>query len=184
MDTTPAEQQLLDAADRLFNERGIQAVGMDAIRSESGMSLKRLYQLFPSKQHLVEAVLRRRDRDVRAALVSYMTAASTPVDQILAVFDYLHDWFGEPDFRGCAFINSYAELGGSSPEVADIVRAHKQALRGVLTDLVRAAGRPAGLAEQLVILANGAMVTAAIDGTPEAARHARAAAHRLLTGSP
>lgn len=183
MDTGPAERRLLDAADRLFNDRGIQAVGIDAIRSESGISLKRLYQLFPSKQHLVEAVLHRRDHDIRAALESHTTAGSTPVDQVLAVFDYLHEWFSEPDFRGCAFINSYAELGGSSPEVADIVRAHKQALRDVLTSLVRAAGRPAEVADQLVILANGAMVTAAIDGTPETAHHARAAAHRLLTGS-
>jgi AcrR family transcriptional regulator len=181
MDTAQAERQLVEAADRLFYERGIQAVGMDAVRAASGVSLKRLYQLFPSKRHLVETVLRRRDGDIRAALESYTAAASTPVDRILAVFDYLYDWFGEPDFRGCAFINSYAELGGTAPEIADIVRAHKQALRDLLTDLVRAADRPAELAEQLVILANGAMVTAAIDGSPETARHARAIAQHLLT---
>ena len=183
MDTTQAEDQLLGAADRLFYEHGIQAVGIDAVRAASGVSLKRLYQLFPSKQHLVEAVLRRRDGDVRAALESYVAAAPTPVDRVLAVFDYLHDWFGEPDFRGCAFINSYAELGGSSSEVADVVRAHKQALRELLTDLVRATGRPVEVAEQLVVLANGAMVTAAIDGSPETARVARAAAEHLLGAS-
>ncbi len=42
IDTATAQQQVLDAADALFYERGVQAVGMDAIRSASGVSLKRL----------------------------------------------------------------------------------------------------------------------------------------------
>lgn len=180
MDHTTAEARLLDAADTLFYERGIQAVGMDAIRQASGVSLKRTYQLFPSKEHLVEAVLRRRDRAVRAEIEAYTSAGATPTDRILAVFDYLYDWFRQPDFRGCAFINSFAELGGASPTVVDVVRTHKQALADHLAALVAAAGRPPAVAAQLVLLANGAMVTAAIAGDAEPARDARAAAQRLL----
>ncbi|MGK5673076.1 TetR/AcrR family transcriptional regulator [Micromonospora sp. URMC 106] len=180
MDHTTAEARLLDAADTLFYERGIQAVGMDAIRSASGVSLKRTYQLFPSKEHLVEAVLRRRDLAIRDALAAYTSARPTPTERVLAVFDYLHDWFGQPDYRGCAFINSFAELGGSSPGVVDIVRTHKRAFADHLAALVAEAGRPPSLAAQLALLANGAMVTAAITGSVEPAREARAAARRLL----
>ncbi|BCI85832.1 hypothetical protein NIIDMKKI_10380 [Mycobacterium kansasii] len=61
------------------------------------------------------------------------------------------------------------------------MRHHKLAVRGYLDQLVKAAGYPAVLADQLLILANGAMVTAAINGTPESARHARDAAEALLT---
>jgi AcrR family transcriptional regulator len=96
------------------------------------------------------------------------------------VFDYLDDWFREPDFRGCAFINSFAELGATSDSVADLVRVHKQALKDHLTDLIAAAGYPQNLADQLVILANGAMVTAAIAASPEPAGQARSAARTLL----
>ena len=180
MDHTTAETQLLDAADTLFYERGIQAVGMDAIRAASGVSLKRTYQLFPSKEHLIEAVLRRRDRAIRDALSAYTSTRTTPTERVLAVFDYLHDWFGQSDYRGCAFINSFAELGGSSPNVADIVRTHKEAFADHLAMLVAAADRPPALAAQLALLANGAMVTAAIIGSVEPARDARAAASRLL----
>jgi hypothetical protein len=51
---------LVEAADRLFYARGVQAVGMDAVRAEAGVSLKRIYALFPSKDDLVTAVLRHR----------------------------------------------------------------------------------------------------------------------------
>ncbi|MCX4386498.1 TetR/AcrR family transcriptional regulator [Micromonospora peucetia] len=180
MDHVTAEGRLLDAADTLFYERGIQAVGMDAIRAASGVSLKRTYQLFPSKEHLVEAVLRRRDQAVRDALEAYTSARPTPTERVLAVFDYLHDWFGQPDYRGCAFINSFAELGGSSPNVVEIVRTHKRAFADHLAALVVAAGRP----PQLALLANGAMVTAAIAGSAAPAREARAAASRLLDAEP
>ncbi|MFF5051675.1 TetR/AcrR family transcriptional regulator [Micromonospora sp. NPDC000663] len=180
MDHTTAEARLLEAADTLFYERGIQAVGMDAIRAASGVSLKRTYQLFPSKEHLTEAVLHRRDQAIRDALSAYTSAGSTPVERVLAVFDYLHDWFGQPDYRGCSFINSFAELGGTSPGVADIVRTHKQAFTHHLAALVAAADRPPALAAQLALLANGAMVTAAITGSAEPARDARTAARRLL----
>ncbi|MEU4420314.1 TetR/AcrR family transcriptional regulator [Actinoplanes sp. NPDC024001] len=180
MDHTTAEIRLIDAADTLFYERGIQAVGMDAIRSASGVSLKRTYQIFPSKEHLIEAALRRRDETIRDALAAYTSAAPTPEERVLAVFDYLRDWFGQPGYRGCAFINSFAELGATSPAVADIVRAHKQAFTDHLAALVAEAGRPPALAAQLALLANGAMVTAAFTGSAEPALDARAAASRLL----
>ncbi|ACQ78400.1 transcriptional regulator, TetR family [Beutenbergia cavernae DSM 12333] len=180
MDSTTAEQKLLDAADALFYDRGINAVSMDAIREVSGVSLKRTYQLFPSKEHLVEAVLRVRDTAIRQDLAAYTSARTTPTEQILAVFDYLYDWFSTPEFRGCAFINSFAELRGSSPGVVDVVRTHKRAVADLIAVLVAEAGRPTTLAGQLLILANGAMVTAAIADSPQPAREARDAAERLL----
>ena len=48
---------MLDAAEALFYRRGVQAVGIDDIRAEAGVSLKRLYQLYPSKDQLVVGFL-------------------------------------------------------------------------------------------------------------------------------
>lgn len=52
----------LAAADRLFYAKGIQAVGMDELRTASGISLKRLYKLFPCKDAIVEQFLLARHR--------------------------------------------------------------------------------------------------------------------------
>ncbi|WP_434591419.1 TetR/AcrR family transcriptional regulator [Streptomyces sp. A5-4] len=184
MDAETAEARLLEAAAKLFNERGVQAVGMDAIRAASGVSLKRLYQLFPSKDDLLEAVLRRRDDAVRSGIEQLTAAAGTPRERVLAVFDYLDAWFAEPTFRGCVFINAYGEMGGVSENVAKVARANKQSLLDHFTDLVTAAGAAPGqaapLAAQLAILANGAMATAGITGSAEPSRQARAAATVLL----
>ncbi|MFI9202460.1 TetR/AcrR family transcriptional regulator [Streptomyces sp. NPDC053048] len=179
-DGASAEARVLDAAGELFYAHGLQAVGMDALRTAAGVSLKRLYQLFPSKEALVEACLRRRDERWRAALAAYAGDRPAGRERLLAVFDWLGLWFAEPGFRGCAFVNSFGELGGTSPGVAAAARAHKDAFRRYLSGLVAEAGAPAPLTDHLLLLAEGAITTAALSGRAEAARQAREAAQVLL----
>lgn len=98
------------------------------------------------------------------------------------MFDWLAEWFGEPDFRGCAWINAYGELGATSERVARQVRSHKRAFREYLGGLVADAGLPDALTGPLFLLAEGAMATAGISGGAAPAAEAREAA-RLLLGS-
>ncbi|GAB7047551.1 TetR/AcrR family transcriptional regulator [Catenuloplanes indicus] len=171
---------VLNAADRLYYTRGIQAVGMDALRTESGVPLKRLYRLFPAKEAIVEAVLRRRHERWTRRFDDAVNGTPTTRGRLLAVYDVLAHWFDEDDFRGCLFINAFGELGTASPRVAEIVRAHKAECQARLAELCAAAGAPAWLAPQLAILSEGAQTTAAIAGTNAAAGHARAAAVTLI----
>ncbi|GHF88662.1 AcrR family transcriptional regulator [Amycolatopsis bartoniae] len=180
MDSDTARAKLLDAAEELFYARGIQTVGMDDIRTASGVSLKRLYQLFPAKEQLVEAYLERRDTRWRARLSEYVEQFDDPERRVLAVFDWLELWFAEPGFRGCAWINSHGELGAVSEGVTRQARHHKEAFRRLLDELVAAAGLPAELSAQLLLLAEGAMVTAGIFGRTDPARQGRMAAAALL----
>ncbi|WP_328875722.1 TetR/AcrR family transcriptional regulator [Streptomyces sp. NBC_00287] len=180
MDSATARERALDAAEELFYGRGIQSVGMDELRGASGVSLKRLYQLFPAKEQLVEAYLERRDERWRGRLAAHVEREPDPARRISAVFDWLELWFAEPGFRGCAWINSYGELGATSARVADQVRAHKQAFRDYLGSLVADAGLPTDLTGPLFLLAEGAMVTAGITGSTRPAVEAREAARRLL----
>jgi AcrR family transcriptional regulator len=164
---------VLEQAEALFYERGVQQVGMDEVRTAAGVSLKRLYQLFPSKDRLVEEYLLARDARWMNAVTAHAINAGNPV---LAVFDWLAEWFAEPDFRGCAFVNAYGELGTASPAVAAIARRHKEAFRGLLRDLAD----DVELGDQLTLLAEGAITMAAITGTVEPAHQARRAAEALL----
>ncbi|MER6346898.1 TetR/AcrR family transcriptional regulator [Streptomyces sp. NPDC001595] len=180
MDSAVAREQALDAAERLFYGRGLQSVGMDDIRGASGVSLKRLYQLFPAKEQLVEAYLERRDTRWRGRLAAHVAGHDDPRRRLLAVFDWLESWFAEPGFRGCAWINAYGELGATSAAVERRVRAHKTAFRDYLAGLVADAGLPAALTGPLFLLAEGAMVTAGITGGTEPAAQAREAARLLV----
>ncbi|MDQ1488289.1 MAG: hypothetical protein QOJ23_803 [Actinomycetota bacterium] len=179
---------VLDAAEALFYERGVQAVGIDDVRAAAGVSLKRLYQLFPSKDRLVVEFLERRDARWRGRLADFVAArdraGADPADRILAVFDWLGEWFAEPGFRGCAWINSYGELGGVSADVVRLARAHKTAFRTYLAALVADAALPPELTDGLLLLAEGAMVTAGIFNTTDPARHARNAAETLIAAVP
>ncbi|MFF4446829.1 TetR/AcrR family transcriptional regulator [Streptomyces sp. NPDC001502] len=173
MDDEEARTRLLDAAEELFYRHGIQAVGMDRIRTASGVPLKRLYRVFPAKESLVTAYLERRDRRWLDSLRTAALAPAQPRARVLAVFDWLADWFTEPDFRGCAFLNAYGELGAAAPE---IIRTHKAELHALLTDLT---ADPA-LADRLLILTEGATAVAALTPGPEPAHRAREIAELLL----
>ena len=183
MDLDVASHRVLDTAESLFYARGVQAVGMDEIRAASGVSLKRLYQLFPAKEKLVQAYLERCDRRQRERLIDFADARETPTERILAIFDYLVVWFSEPGFRGCAFINCYGELGASSTAVTAAARVHKRAFQRYLADLVAAACAPAWLVDHLALLVEGALTTAAIFGSVEPAHQARDAARLLLAAA-
>jgi AcrR family transcriptional regulator len=172
--------RVLAAADHLFYTRGIQAVGMDAVRTEAGVPLKRLYANFPSKQALVLAVLERRSEQWRDGLDKAIAAAPSPRAKLLAVYDFLSEWFQQDDFRGCAFINAFGELGSVQPDVASAVRAQKHGFQEQASALAVEFGAPAELGAQLALLAEGAQTTAAIDGSPAAARVARSAACVLI----
>lgn len=72
----------------------------------------------------------------------------------------MEEWFRKPIYRGCAFINSVAELGGALPDVLAICHSHKQdmvmAVRELLADMP---GRD-GLAQAAAVAIDGAIVRA------------------------
>lgn len=172
--------RIVDAADALYYARGYSTVGMDAVRDAAGVSLRRLYQEFASKEALVLAVLQRRRERWSIELDARLAAAPPGRDRLLALYDYLADWFGDDGFRGCGFINAFGELGGTSPAIAQAVREHKEGFQQRVAALAAEAGASPALAPQLALLAEGAQTTAAIAGSSEAAGHARAAASILI----
>ena len=178
-----ARARVIEAAAGLFYARGIHAVGMDELRTASGIPLKRLYRLFPSKDAIVEAVLLDWRREWSAGIGAAVDAAVEPRERLLAIYDFLAGWFASEGFRGCAFINSFGELGVTSGRVAEIAREQKAGFQEFVVSLASEAGAPPGLAPQLAILAEGAISTAAISGTVEPARHARAAAEILISAA-
>ncbi|MGV8875592.1 MAG: TetR/AcrR family transcriptional regulator [Rhodococcus sp. (in: high G+C Gram-positive bacteria)] len=174
---------VVNAADELFYARGIQAVGMDELRAKAGVSLKRMYALFPSKTAIVAEVLRGRTEQWNDGIRSAAEPYDSPREKLLSVFDFLDHWFREDNFRGCAFINSFGELGATMPEVADAAHQHKKNFISYVTALAVEAGCPPTVGLQIALLAEGAQTTAAITELAESAAAAKAAA-KVLLGMP
>ena len=175
-------QRIVTAADALYYARGIAAVGMDEVRDAANVSLRRLYSIFPSKDDLILAVLNRRHDMWTQGVEARVARVAGPVEKLLAIYDYLADWFVDESFRGCGFINAFGELG-AKPAVTQAARTHKASFQAYVAVLVDAAGADPALAPQLAILAEGAQTTAAIAGSPEAATQARAAAAVLIAAA-
>jgi AcrR family transcriptional regulator len=182
-ETSEARQRILETADRLFYQDGIRAVGIDRIIAEAGVAKMSLYKHFQSKDDLILAVLQHREQNVleffRSAMERHGKKAKTP---LRAFFAALKDFFESPGFRGCPFQNAAVELADPAHPGTEFVRGHKQRFSEFLRGLVeQTVGKAAAkVAPAVNILVEGAIITAVIQGNPDAADVARDAALKLL----
>ena len=176
-----ARERLLAAADELFYSEGVQSVGIDRIVQKAGVAKASLYNLFGSKEQLVEAYLDARRVNTREQVERVLTRFRTPRERLLGVFDAQGQLFTEPDFNGCAHMTASAEVRHGSP-VEGAADRYRLWVRTLFTDLAREAGvaAPEDLARQLHLLYDGAGVSARMDRDPSAATTARAAAAALF----
>lgn len=183
MRPTPAKDALLEAACQLFYTQGIRGTSVEAILERAGVARQSLYQHFESKDGLVAAFLHVRDERWCGWMNDFAEKASDdPLERVYALYDFLDDWFAQPDFSGCAFINTAAEY--SNPEHPFHVLAARHKAR-VLTDIERlcraaALPDPKGLARQLALLMEGAIVTEQVTPGSNAAAAAKGIARILI----
>jgi AcrR family transcriptional regulator len=179
-----ARERLLAAADELFYAEGVHTVGIDRIIERAGVAKASLYSCFGSKDELVRAYLEGRHSIRRGRLLAGLERYDDPRDRLLGVFDVLAELAGAAGFRGCAFYNASAESapGGAVEEVS---LANRAWTRGLFTELARDAGArdPIGLAEQLMILYDGATVSSRMDQRADGVRVARGMAATLLAAA-
>lgn len=155
---TPAGRRILAAAEQLFYDRGITAVGVDLIAEQSGVTKRTLYNQFGSKDQLVASYLAERDQRWRSLVRARVEACPDPVDAVTAPFDALRTW-SKTNARGCAFINALAELPDPAHPAHRIAADQKHWLLDLFTQLAATAGcsEPTALATRLLVLHEGAL---------------------------
>jgi AcrR family transcriptional regulator len=180
-----ARERLLAASDELFYNEGIHTVGIDRVIEKADVAKGSLYYNFGGgKDELIEAYLFNRHQIWMQTVQAGIDEVDDPQAKILAVFDVLGQLFAKPDYRGCAFMNATAEAKEGSPE--DLAAAKFRAwVHGLFIDLARAAGAEDAqeLADQLVILYDGATTTSQMDKTAKPASTARRMAALVLGAS-
>lgn len=181
IDPARTRATILEAATRVLYERGIDGVGVAELCARIGVSKETLYRHFGTKDGLVVAMLEARSERVTTWLTEAAdNAGEDPADQLTAVFDALGQWYGEPDFRGCAMVNAAAQ------HHVDAVRAltarHLDRYLELLTGIATRAGaaEPEVLGRQLLMLVEGATVMADQLGAAAVGEYARQAALALL----
>jgi AcrR family transcriptional regulator len=186
--TTPdgvesARERILSTAYELFKHRGLRAVGTDEVIARAGVAKATLYRHFPTKDHLVLAVLERRQELWTYGLIEARSRqlGTTPEEQLVAIFDVLDEWFHDVGgYEGCSFVNVLFELGFDHPAGQASV-AYLDRVRDIVLHRAMAAGLTdvEEFASSWHILMHGAMVLAAI-GDLDAAIRAKKMGRALI----
>jgi AcrR family transcriptional regulator len=159
---TTVRDRILFTAAGLFYREGVRSVGIDRIIAEAETAKATFYRHFKSKDDLVLAYLyMRHDMWMQWFASSLDQACEKDGPSFERVAQVLGEWFQEPDFRGCSFINVLAE-GVPTGEVLSLVQSHKADLQDTLEALARRLSHPdpLGAAEEALMIVEGAIVRA------------------------
>lgn len=168
--------QLIDTAVELFYRDGFHATGIDKILRESGVSRMTLYNHFTSKDELILAALHRMDEQWRNWFVrSVERQADSPYERLLAIFDFLDEWFKQDNFSGCLFIKASAEFSKPGHPIHAAAVEHNRLIFGYVRRLAESAGAkdPDALARQVCTVMEGAIVNACISRSGTTAEEAK-----------
>ena len=170
MPTVPAatskREELLDIASELFYRQGFGATGVKQIIEAAGIAKGTFYSHFDSKEEVGVAWLRKRHATWNSWLEAKLEGAKSPKAKLLAIFEFLESWMGECKFRGCAFLNTLAEVPDGDNPMRREIAAHKKDLQELIHSLAAehfagksgAFVRPKGTV--LFLLFEGALVEA------------------------
>jgi AcrR family transcriptional regulator len=177
-----ARERILEAATRLFLRDGFRAVGVDTIIAEAGVAKMTLYAHFPSKDDLIVAYLERANEGFWQWLEAAVAGVDDPRAKLAACFDAVGKLANDPQCLGCTFQGTAAEFPDPEHPGHRVALAHKQAVLARLGALAQEADlrAPEALADQLLLLMDGAWVAARMFGPGNPSAQVAAAATALI----
>lgn len=161
-----ARERILHTAHELFYRDGVRATGVDRVIAEAGVTKVTFYRHFPSKNELIRAYLAYRHR---LWMSGFTQALARHGGNVGAIVPTVGEWLRDPRYRGCAFINSVGELGGTLPEVLEIARRHKQDMTAAIAAVLPPSRRRAKVAQAVALAVDGAIVRAQFEPSPQGA---------------
>ena len=178
-----ARQQILEMASELFYQKGIQHVGINEVIAASGVAKRTLYRWFPSKDLLIEEVMKYRAIQWLSWFEDAVSERGvTPKERLLGTFDVLREWYSSPNFRGCPFINAVLEIADASHKAHQVSVDLRESIRQIIVRLAAEAGvkNPELFSQQYLLLIGGASLMATIEQSPNGATLAQSALSVLI----
>lgn len=130
--------QALDAAIRIFSEKGYHGTSIAELKAEMGLTAGSIYKAFRDKRDVFVAAYDRY-KQIRADLLDEaLSSASTGREKIAGVVGfYAISACGETGRRGCLAIGAAVELVLSDAEIAEKVAGHNRHLVSRLEGFIR-----------------------------------------------
>lgn len=184
---TAGRDRLLVTAIDLFYNHGFNAVGLDRILAEAGVTKTTFYKHFESRDQLVlEAIALRHSWETDAWMQQVESiAGGEPLKELVAMFDVLDNWFNRTEYGGCMFVSAALEFPNPDDPVHKAAAEHKQLFVDWITQLATEEGLDlsAGFIDQYLMLFEGALIYRQVYGRDDAARNARPMIEALIARS-
>lgn len=180
-----ARERILETAGRLFYQYGYHAVGVDTIIAEARVAKMTLYRHFASKDDLVVAYLERVNTQLLQLMDEAAAGTKDAVEQIRAIGALVAKIATSPQCLGCVFQMSASEFPANDHPAHRMALAHKTALRDRLATYAYRGGlhNPEQLADQLMLLIDGAWIAARMFGPQNPAASLSTAIDTLLNSA-
>lgn len=178
---TEMKDKIAERLEVSFADKGFAEPGIDDLRENADVSLRTLYRYFPSREAMVRGALEHRNR----RYLGHLTQDEQPNPDVLELFHRLGTWLEGSGNNGCLFLNALAAHPGSDA-VRDVAKAHKSAVQSVFFERLSAAAptvsedRRQAIADALVTIHEGQVMTSIVNGPKAATETAVALAQTLL----
>lgn len=174
-------QRLLSTARELFTRHGASNVGINDVTAAAGVAKMTLYNNFPSKEALTQAVYEEMTAETLEEIQGMDTIGKSEEQRIHDLFSHFDLNTDGPDYRGCPFIHASLQAADPSGPIHGLVSSYKRALRDHVLGLLDGdrADR-AELADVILLLLDGAVTEAYLKGVAHPASLAKRAVSTLL----
>jgi AcrR family transcriptional regulator len=182
----PTRDKILSTARELFYQEGIRAVGVDTIVEQSGVAKTSLYRWFSTKDDLIASFLLQENDDFWAQWDKVDAKfASRPREALLAHLKWLEAYIASPRFRGCPFINTAAEFRDPTHPGRLVCHNNKLELHHRLAKLTTElkVDPKRMLADQLLLLIDGAFANSQVLGKEGPSRNLKAAGEMMIAAA-
>ncbi|MET7965834.1 TetR/AcrR family transcriptional regulator [Micromonospora sp. NPDC005305] len=145
------EQQMLDAAVKVFSRRGFHAASMDEIADDAGISKPMVYAYLGTKEELFVACLHREGTRMMEAIAG-AAAPDLPADERL--WRGLRAFFGFVGAHRDGWAVLYRQARGEQPFAAELATMRGrlvEVVAGMLDHALRAKGREVGATDLEVV---------------------------------
>ena len=129
-------EKIITTAGDLFHTNGYNSTGINEIISKCGIAKATLYSHFKSKEDICIAYLAQRHEEFMEKLKHYVDERNKGKGQLLAIFDYLTDFYREDTFFGCWALKTLGELSAKQERIFSTIQKHKKELLLYLGEVV------------------------------------------------
>lgn len=128
--------KIIETASFLFYKKGYNSTGINEIISKAGIAKATLYNHFKSKEDICISYLQFKNTTFLADIKTFCETKPKGKQQILAIFDFLEQFFKDKNFNGCWCINTISEIPNDNVRIMTEIQSQKNLFMQLISDLI------------------------------------------------